>query len=237
MDKTHLKKDILLGVIPARSGSKGIKNKNIKKVLGQPLISYTITDALTFRNLDRVIVTTDSPDIAKTAQKYGADVPFIRPKYLAADNTSMLKVLKHALVQCERIYAVRITGIMLLDPTSPLRNKMEIEEMVNVFLKKNPDLVLAVAPARKNPYFNMVKFNTDNYAQLALRGHYIRRQDAPKIYDITNNCWIFSRTAILRGSRIPKKTIPYEIKSPYIDIDSAEDFQLFECLLKMRKSS
>jgi len=232
-----MKEKILLGVIPARSGSKGIKNKNMKKVMGQPLIAYTITDALTYRNIDKVIVTTDSKDIAQTAKKYGADVPFIRPKYLAADNTSMLAVLKHALIKCEKIYAVKISGIVLLDPTSPMRSKKEMEDMVEVFLKESPDLVLAVSPARKNPYFNMVKINTDNYAQLALKGHYIRRQDAPEIYDITNNCWIFSRSAILRGSRIPKKTIPYEIKSSYIDIDSEEDLKLFECLLKTRAGS
>lgn len=231
-----IEEGMILGIIPARSGSKGIKNKNLIKISGKPLISYTIKDALNYSNIDKIVVTTDSKEIAATAKKFGAEVPFLRPKYLAKDKVGMLAVLKHALVKCEKIYSSRVKGIVLLDLTSPLRDKKEIEDMVHLFKKKEPDLVLAVAPARKNPYFNMVKINDKGFAQLALRGKYIRRQDAPEIYDITNNCWIFSRKAIIRGSRMPQNTLPYITKAPYIDIDKEEDLKLFECLLKTRKS-
>ncbi len=115
---------ILLGVIPARGGSKGIKNKNLRKVLNKPLIYYTIKDALSYKKIYKIIVTTDSLEIAEVAKKYGAEVPFIRPKRLAKDNTSMIEVLKHALMKCEQIYSLKINGIVLLDPTNPVKKKI-----------------------------------------------------------------------------------------------------------------
>lgn len=225
-------KFILLGLIPARSGSKGIKNKNLRIVLNKPLIYYTIKDALRYKEIYKTIVTTDSQEIASVAKKYGAEVPFIRPIKLARDNTPMLGVLKHALISCEKLYSLKIKGIVLFDPTSPIRKEDNIKEMINIFLRKNPDLVVAVAKSRRNPYFNMLKINKSGYAQTILKGNFIRRQDAPLVFDITNNCWIFSRRAILRGSRIPQKTIAYEINSFYIDIDKENDLKLFEWFLK-----
>lgn len=226
---------ILLGIIPARSGSKGIKNKNLRKVLNKPLIYYTIKDALSYEEIYKIIVSTDSLEIAEVAKKYGAEVPFMRPKKLAKDNTSMMEVLKHVLMECEQIYSMKIQGVVLLDPTSPLRKKDEIKKMINVFLRRKSDLVVAVSKSKKNPYFNMVKINKSGYAQLALKGNFVRRQDAPSLFDITNNCWVFSRQAILRGSRIPRKTIAYEIDSFYIDIDREDDLKFFEWLLKSGK--
>ena len=223
---------ILLGVIPARGGSKGIKNKNLRTVLNKPLIYYTIKDALSYKKIYETIVTTDSLEIAEVAKKYGAEVPFIRPKRLAKDNTPMIEVLKHALMKCEQIYSLKINGIVLLDPTSPLRKKENINEMIDLFLENKPDLVVAVTKSRRNPYFNMMKINNRGYAQLVLRGNYARRQDAPPIFDISNNCWIFSRRAILRGWRIPRKTIAYETDSLYIDIDDENDLKFFEWFLK-----
>ncbi len=223
---------ILLGVIPARGGSKGIKNKNLRTVLNKPLIYYTIKDALSYKRIYKTIVTTDSLEIAEVAKKYGVEVPFIRPKRLAKDNTSMIEVLKHALMKYEQIYSLKINGIVLLDPTSPVRKKENINEMIDIFLERKPDLVVAVTKSRRNPYFNMVKINKSGYAQLVLKGNFVRRQDAPAIHDITNICWIFSRQAILRGWRIPRKTITYEIDGFYIDIDREDDLKFFEWYLK-----
>jgi len=223
---------ILLGVIPARGGSKGIKNKNLRTVLNKPLIYYTIKDALSYKEIYKTIVTTDSLEIVEIAKKYGAEVPFIRPKNLAKDNTSMIEVLKHALMKCEQIYSLKINGVVLFDPTSPLRKKNDIKTMIEIFFKNKPDLAVAVSKSKRNPYFNMLKINKSGYAQLVLKGNYIRRQDAPPIFDITNNCWIFSRQAILRGSRIPRKTITYEIDGFYIDIDREDDLKFFEWYLK-----
>ena len=226
---------ILLGIIPARSGSKGIKNKNLRTVLNKPLIYYTIKDALSYEGIHKIIVSTDSIEIAEVAKKYGAEVPFMRPKKLAKDNTSMMEVLKHALMEYEQIFSSKIQGIVLFDPTSPLREKDEIKKMINIFLKRKPDLVVAVSKSRKNPYFNMVKTNKNGYAELVLKGNFVRRQDAPPVFDITNNCWIFSRRAVLRCSRIPRKTIAYETDGFYIDIDREDDLKFLELFLKSGK--
>lgn len=237
MDKNRLRPNktaVLLGVIPARSGSKGIENKNLRMVLGKPLLSYSIRDALTYTKLFKTIVTTDSPEIARVARENGATVPFLRPKTLARDGTPMLAVLKHALLKCERLYGQKIDGIVLLDPTSPLREKAEIEDMINLFLKKKPDLVVAVSKCRKNPYFNMLKIDKNGFGRLILKGDFVRRQDAPPFFDIANNCWIFSRRAVLNGWRIPKRTIPYVIKSFYTDIDKEDDLKFLEWHLRSK---
>ena len=226
---------VLLGVIPSRGGSKGIRKKGLRKILGKPLIYYTIKHALSYGEIHKIIVTTDSPEIAEAASRYGAEVPFLRPKNLARDNTPMLAVLKHALLKCEELYSVRIKAIVLFDPTSPVRKKADIQRMIRVFLDKKPDLLIAATKSRKNPYFYMMKINKNGYAQHLLKGSFIRRQDLPCVYEITNTCWIFSRRAILRGSRIPRKTLLYETYGFYVDIDREEDLRYFEYYLKFHR--
>ncbi|OQA89342.1 MAG: CMP-N,N'-diacetyllegionaminic acid synthase [Elusimicrobia bacterium ADurb.Bin231] len=225
-------KAVFLGVIPSRGGSKGIRKKGIKKVCGKPLIAYTIEHALSYKDIYKIIVTTDSSEIAKTAERYGAEVPFLRPKNLAKDNTPMLPVLKHALLNCEKLYSVKIKAILLFDPTSPVRRQSDIKKMIEVFTKKNPDLLIAVSRCRRNPYFHLLKTNKNGFAEHVLKSKFIRRQDAPVVYDITNSCWIFSRRAILNCWRIPRKTLIHEITSFYIDIDNKEDLDYFEYYIK-----
>ncbi|MHC4677063.1 MAG: acylneuraminate cytidylyltransferase family protein [Planctomycetota bacterium] len=234
-EKNRNSRSVLLGVIPARGGSKGLRNKSLRKVLNRPLIAYTVEHALTYREIYKSIVTTDSSRIAKVARQYGAEVPFIRPKELAEDNTPMLDVLKHALIHCEQLYSVRVKGIVLFDPTSPVRKKTDIRKMIDVFLDKEPDLVVAAARCKRNPHFHMLKINSSGYAQSASKGNFTCRQDAPVVFDITNTCWIFSRRAVLRCWRMPRRTILYEIDSFYVDIDHEEDLGFFEYFLKSRR--
>lgn len=233
--KNRHSRSVLLGVIPARGRSKGLKNKSLRKVLNKPLISYTIKHALTYREIHKCIVTTDDLRIAKVARECGAQVPFIRPKELAEDDTGMLAVLKHALVECERSYSVKFDGVVLFDPTSPVRQKKDIKKMIELFQAERPDLIVAVTESKRNPHFNMLKIKSDGYVQTVLGGDFVRRQDAPRTYDVTNNCWIFSRKAVLREWRLPQKTIAHEIDSFYVDIDHEEDLRFFEYFLKCRR--
>ena len=230
--KKSLQKGILLGVIPARGGSKGIKKKNIRVVLGKPLIYYTIKEALKYRELKRVIVSTDSPEIARIARQCGAEIPYLRPRYLAKDNTPMLSVLKYVLIRFEKENSLQVSGVVLFDPTSPLRDKSEIKEMIKIFYAQNPDLVVAVTRSKRSPYFNMLEMKKNGHAGLIFERGYTRRQQAPFTYDITNNCWIFSRRAILNNWRIPEKTIIFESKSHNIDIDEKRHLKLFAYFLK-----
>jgi len=227
---TGRRKPILLGVIPARGGSKGLKNKNIRRIDGKPLIAYTIAQASRLEKLFPTIVTTDSEKIAAVARRHGGAVPFMRPRRLAGDRVGMLPVLEHALRSYEKDHAVLVEGIVLLDPTSPARKVKEVRAMVGIFRERRPDLLVGVKPARRTPHMNMLKMTGNGYATLFSRSTFVRRQDAPPTWDITNSCWIFSRRAVFRHQRIPRKTMIHPMSGPFVDIDSLEDCRLFAAM-------
>ncbi|MBQ48900.1 MAG: acylneuraminate cytidylyltransferase, partial [Zetaproteobacteria bacterium] len=121
----------VVGVIPARGGSKGLPNKNILCLGGKPLIAWTIEAALSSKHIDKVIVTTDSPDIASISESYGADIPFVRPANLATDSSKTIDVLKHSILEMGSDYGT----IVLLQPTSPFRSFKHIDEAMSLFRK------------------------------------------------------------------------------------------------------
>jgi CMP-N-acetylneuraminic acid synthetase len=143
---------MILGLIPARGGSKGIPDKNIKPLNGKPLIAYTIEAALKSQLLTQVVVSTDSNQIASVAQKYGATIPFKRPLDLAQDDTPALSVVQHAITQLFTMPLGKEDIVILLQPTSPLRTTQHIDEAITVLLQR-PDAtaVVSVHPARRHP--------------------------------------------------------------------------------------
>ncbi len=226
---------IILGIIPARGGSKGVKDKNIRPLLGKPLIAYSIECGLSCPSVDRLIVSTDSERIADISKRYGAEVPFIRPSELARDDTPMMPVLEHAINECESLYKLPIECIVLLDATSPLRYVVDVENCVKIFKNGDCDAVISVIPSRRNPYFNMV-VSENNYIRIAIEPEMpiTRRQDCPPVYDLNNSIWVFSRKAILEDKqRIPKRSKLYlmdEFSS--VDVDREVDFKILETLMK-----
>jgi len=138
-----LKKNIL-GVTLARGGSKGIKNKNLTKINGKPLIYYTIKEAKKCKKITNYIVSTDSPKIKKVAEKYKAEVPFMRPKKFSRDKSSSASALKHALIECEKIYNVKYDYVVELMATNPLKSVKDINNITNMLLKNKADSVIAV---------------------------------------------------------------------------------------------
>lgn len=133
----------VLGVIPARGGSKGIPSKNIKLLNGKPLIAYTIESALK-SGLDSVVVSTDSNEIAQIAKEYGAEVPFLRPENLASDTAASMPVAVHALHEMERINDTLYDAVMLLQPTTPFRTGADIDEAIRLIEEKQSDSVISV---------------------------------------------------------------------------------------------
>lgn len=228
---------IILGIIPARGGSKGVKDKNIRLLLGKPLIAYSIECGLSCPSIDRLIVSTDSEKIADISKRYGAEIPFIRPSELARDDTPMMPVLEHAIKTCENIYSSQIRAIVLLDATSPLRMANDIENCIKIFNDGDGDAVISAAPARRNPYFNMVVIE-NSYIRLAIEPErpITRRQDCPPVYDLNNSIWVFSRKAVIEDKqRIPKRSKIYlmdEFSS--VDVDRELDFKILEILIKER---
>lgn len=120
----------MLAIIPARGGSKGLPGKNIKELNGKPLIAYAIEAALDSKYIDRVLVTTDSDDIAKVAKMYGADVPFKRPDELSSDTASAIDVYLHAIEFVMNTQDVKIEKFMVLLPTAPMRTSKHIDSAV-----------------------------------------------------------------------------------------------------------
>ena len=230
----------ILGVIPARGGSKGVPQKNIHLVNEKPLIAYAIECALQSSSLDQVIVSTDNFEISEISKKWGASVPFIRPAKLAKDTSPMFPVIYHALIKSEKYFKTKFDCVVVIDPTAPLRIVDDIEKALEKFLQSNCDALVSGNNSHRNPYFNMVKKNR-HYVTLVntSKKPIERRQDAPKIFDLNTVVWIFSRDSILKQKgRLPKRTILYLVPNDRaIDLDTECDFQYLEFLLNKKNLS
>ena len=141
----------VLAIVPARGGSKGIVDKNIADLGGRPLIAWTLAAAAASTQITRTIVSTDSPAIADAAGAHGADVPFMRPEALAADDTPMIPVLIHALNWLAEHEAYEPDVLVLLQPTSPLRTAEDIDGAMELMRSRDADAVVGVCPARTHP--------------------------------------------------------------------------------------
>ncbi|MFX1369444.1 MAG: cytidylyltransferase domain-containing protein [Promethearchaeota archaeon] len=228
----------ILGTICARGGSKGVKNKNIRNLDGQPLISYSIRVLKEWGKADRIVCSTDSPEIARIANEYGAETPFLRPKDLASDTAGKLPVLQHALRYCEEEEDSRYDLLVDLQPTSPLRHVADIEQGFSEFLRTTPDVLYSVCESKANPYYTMVELDSDDNARPSklLPQEVTRRQDAPKVYTINGSIYFYNRDHLLLtdGFHTEKERVfvMEEVKS--VDIDSELDFEFVEFLLKTK---
>lgn len=221
-------------VIPARSGSKGLPGKNIKKVLGKPLIAYSIEQARGAKYIDRVIVSTDSKKIAGIARRSGAEVPFLRPKRLAGDKSGTIDVLLHAVDWLEKQEKFAFDILVLLHVTAPLRSAEDIDRSIELLFKKNTDNVFSVTEAHRNPYFNMVEFNRSGKVALIKKGRYANRQSAPRVFDINSSIYVWWKDVLKnRKSLFPGHTRIYRMpKERSVDIDDCIDLTIVEMLLK-----
>jgi len=228
----------LVGLIPARGGSKGLPGKNLKPLAGKPLIAWTIEAALGSRLLQRVIVSTDDPAIAETARQHGAEVPFLRPAVLSGDDTSALDVALHAL-DWLRSEQGQPDVLLWLQPTSPLRTERDIVEGVKLLLDTGAPAVMGVSPTKAHPW-QVLEIGQDGALEPYLR-HPLggaRRQDLPTAYQI-NGAFYAVRSDVLRVERtfLPHGTRPYIMPPEQsIDIDTAWDFFLAECILREQSS-
>jgi len=187
---------------------------------------------------DRIVVSTDSPEIAQIANEYGAETPFTRPPELATDTAPKIPVLQHALRFCEEEEDTRYDVIVDLQPTSPLRKPSDIENAFSEFLKTNTDVLYSVTESKENPYFNMVELDKKGNAHLSktLEGEPFRRQDAPKVYTINGSIYIFNRDYLLnaKGLHCEEERIYIMEAISSVDIDSELDFEFVEFLLESK---
>jgi CMP-N,N'-diacetyllegionaminic acid synthase len=228
----------VLGLIPARGGSKGLPLKNLRPLLGKPLIVWTVESALACFSLDSVWVSTDSQAIADVAAAAGAQIPFTRPAELALDSTPMMRVMQHAAANFESLAGRSLDALVLLDPTSPMREVEDVEAAVSLFFSNGGcDAVVSGCEARKHPLFNMVEVRGD-YVELASSDgpQPTRRQDCPPAWDLDTTVWIYSRHALTAGIRIPHRTRFHPVpRDRSWDIDSEADLRIVECLMRSRR--
>ena len=184
--------------IGARGGSKGLSRKNIRIIDGKPLLAHTIEKALESKYFSHTIVSTEDSEIVKISQKYGAEVPFIRPKKLATNNASMEDTLIHGIKKLYSLgYVFKI--VVLLDCTVPFLRMDDIKKAVNVLKKKNADVVCAVYKQHLNPYFNIAEISKSGHLQLCKKLKKIpeNRQDAPTVYQM-NGLYVFNAKNFLK---------------------------------------
>jgi len=220
----------VLVVIPARSGSTGIKDKNIQKLNGKPLLAHSIIYALKSKIVDKIIVSTDSKKYAKIAKKFKAEIPFIREKKLAGNLVPDFPVIYDSLKRCERKYLKKFDFVILLRPTSPLREKGLIEKSLILLTKgKKCTSVRAVKQTPAHPYRNwLLKKNgfIKGYERKIKEPYNLERQKLPKVYFQTGDIETIKRSTLINGSISGENVRPLVIKNEIIDIDKIEDFKL-----------
>lgn len=224
----------ILCTICARGGSQGVKDKNIRLLLGKPLIVHSIVSARDSGLFAHIVVSTDSDAIAEAAVLNGAEVFFKRPPELASSTAAKIPVIRHALIESEQHYHHGFKVLVDLDATSPLRTPGDILEAWRVFEEQGFDNVITAMPARKSPYFNMVEIDSGGKVRLSkkLDGNIVRRQDAPKCYDMNASIYIWKReTLLLQDTVIGGNTGLYVMpEERSIDIDTELDFEFVEFL-------
>jgi N-acylneuraminate cytidylyltransferase len=222
----------------ARGQSKGLPGKNVREIGGKPLIAWSILHAMSIQRIKKVIVSTDSMEIAKIAREYGAEVPFIRPAELATDLSPEWLSWKHALEYLRETEG-KLPDIMLsLPTTAPLRSPADIEACLDLYLEGDADIVITMTEAHRNPYFNMVKENSDGTVGLVCSNESMinQRQSAPQIFDMTTVCYVANPQFVLRSDSIFEGRVK-AVKIPperAIDIDTLLDFEIAEFLIRKK---
>lgn len=231
-----------LGLIPARAGSKGVPNKNLRSLCGRPLLEYTCEAARSSRRLTRTILSTDSVRMAEAGRDAGVEAPFLRPAEFAADDTPMKLVVRHALdwLEANETYSPDI--VVLLQPTSPLRTGAQIDEAVDLLIASRADSVVSVTtvPAHYHPAW---QFRVDDGELRLLSGEPIdriitSRQMLPTTYTRNGAIYAFWRRTLTElGSFYGSRTMAYVMAhEDSVNIDSLEDWMLAEAYLDARKT-
>jgi CMP-N-acetylneuraminic acid synthetase len=225
----------VVALICVRGGSKGLPGKNIRLLAGKPLLTRAIEQAQAVKRISRIIVSTESEEIATVARDAGAAVPFFRPAELAQDNSPEWLVWRHALNYLKETDGAYPDALISVPATAPLRAVEDLECCLDEYEKGEVDMVITVTDANRNPYFNMVKVLPDGTVGLVIppKGSITRRQDAPVVYDMTTVAYVarpefvMTKNGTFEG-RVRYVHIPTERA---LDIDTPLDFKIAECLL------
>lgn len=227
------KEKSILAIIPARGGSKGIVGKNIVNINGKPLIQYTIDEAKKSKYLDRIIVSTEDKKIAEIAIKCNAEVPFLRPEYLAADDTKTIDVLIDVLKKLEFI-GEKYDYLVLLQPTQPLRRSFHIDESIEKIINECQESLVSVSKVKEHPILMRTITKNGELKKLLDVSSTVRRQDFSEFFKVNGAIYINKLNGNLnKNTSLNDNKLAYIIDEKYdADIDEPEDLELLKIKLK-----
>jgi len=229
----------MLAIIPARGGSKGLPGKNVRPLLGRPLIAHAVEAAKAARSVDRIVVSTDDGKIAQAALAAGAEVPFLRPAHLAGDDARAADVYLDCCARLEAAGGPRIASFVALQPTSPLRGAADIDAACAIFGERNADAVVSVCPV-EHPWEWLREIGPDGVLRPLSAGpaSNANRQAARQAFVPNGAIFVFRRDFLAgsAGNYYSDRTYPYVMpRSRGVDIDTIEDFEYAEYLMRRRE--
>lgn len=228
-----------LCTICARGGSKGVKGKNLRLLAGKPLIAHSIEQARASGLFDVLAVSSDSDLILQAASEGGCDYMIKRPIELATDDAAKLPVIRHCVSEVERLFGFEFDTLVDLDATSPLRLPVDIIDAVRLLENTGVGNVITAMPARRSPYFNLVEVDPAGVAHLSktLDVAVIRRQDAPKCYDMNASIYVWRRNSLFEKESLFNSDTRLHVmpEERSIDIDTELDFSFVEFILEKKK--
>jgi len=226
----------LLGIIPARSGSKGVPDKNVREVGGKPLIAHTIEDAIRSKRLDEFLVSTDSERYAEIARDAGAQVPFIRPEELATDDALTIDVVKHAINEFELRHEQKVDATILLQPTAPLRTTEDIDAAVELFLQSDAEsLITCYESVDAHPNYMYERGSEDRVVAVRDQTNVPdRRQDFEPVYLRNGAVYISTRELVFDDGRVyGERPVAYKMsQNRSINVDEEFDLKLAQLLIE-----
>lgn len=229
---------IRLCTICARGGSKGVKGKNIRPLMGRPLIAHSIAQAKITGLFTAIAVSSDSPEILDAACEAGADLLIARPDELASDTAAKAPAICHAVLEAERLLGFEADVLVDLDATSPLRLPEDIAGAVKLLEDTGATSVITGAPARRSPYFNLVELDGEGVVRLSKPTDppITRRQDAPRCFDMNASIYVWRRRPFIeRPAVFYDDTRLFEMpEDRSVDIDSELDFEIVRLLMERR---
>lgn len=225
------KKTKVLGIIPARGGSKRMPKKNIIKLKGQPLISYTINAGLKSKKIDRLVVSTDDREIARVSKDYGAEV-IMRPENLAKNETPTLPVIRHVIKELEKSNYFP-DMVMILQPTSPMRTSVDIDKAIGMMLKKRVKSLVSVCPANENARWTYM-IRRGKIEPFTKTKKYRRKQTPTLVYKKNGAIYLAKKDTLMKNDKVfDRGSIAFVMpKERSIDIDEPIDLEMAEMLLR-----
>ncbi len=232
-----MNKNKILAIIPARAGSKGIKDKNIINLNGKPLIAHSIEAGLKSKYIDKVIVTTDGEEIAKVAKSYGAEVPFMRPDYLSSDTSKIIDAVMHCIDELKKL-GEEYDYMVLLQPTQPLRQSWHIDEAIELILQKNEEALVSVSKVKDHPILMRTIDENGHAINLLECSSTKRRQDFQDFYKVNGAIYINKINENLNNNTsLNDNKLVYIMDEKYdVDIDEMLDLQVAEISMTLIES-